>query len=231
MGAGYRMTARGNREAEVLIYEDVGEWFGGVTAKDFHADLRRIGGIDTLNVRLNSYGGEVFEGLAIYRHLAEHPARKVVHVDGVAASIASIIAMAGHEIRIAAAARMMVHEASGFAAGRPRRLREVADQLESMSGSLADVYVARTGRKIEEVRGWMDAATDTWFTAPEALAAGLATSIVENVRAAARYDPRIHGHIRNVPADILAAVSTARPARDTLAARIAAQRARLLPPV
>ena len=158
MGAGYRMTARGNREAEILIYEDIGGWFGGVTAKDFYADLRGLGAVDTLNVRVNSMGGEVFEGLAIYRHLAEHSARKIVHVDGIAASIASIIAMAGSEIRVSEAGRIMIHDASGMSWGTAEETRAAADRLESITGSLTDVYVARTGVAREQVRAWMQEA-------------------------------------------------------------------------
>lgn len=226
MGAGYRMTARGNREAEVLIYEDVGGWFGGVTAKDFYADLRALGALDTLNIRINSMGGEVFEGLAIYRHLAEHSARKVVHVDGVAASIASIIAMAGQEIRVAEAGRVMIHDAAGMAWGTAAQVREIADRLDSITGSLTDIYVARTGQPRDKVREWMQA--ETWFTAADAVANGFATAVAENIRVAAcGFDPTKHRHIRRPPADLPAA-SVSRPERDALAARVAAQRARFL---
>jgi ATP-dependent Clp protease, protease subunit len=226
MGAGYRFTARGSREAEVLIYEDVGGWFGGVTARDFHADLRALGPVETLNVRLNSMGGEVFDGLAIYRHLAEHPARKIVHVDGIAASIASVIAMAGDEIRVSEAGRIMVHDASGVAFGRAQEMREMAERLDSISGSITDIYVARTGQDRAKVREWMEA--ETWFTASEAMANGFATGTAENVRIAARFDPRIHAHIRRPPVDLLQQAS--RPERDAHAARVAALRARLAQP-
>lgn len=226
MGAGYRMTARANREAEVLIYEDVGGWFGGVTAKDFYADLRGLGTVDTLHIRINSMGGEVFDGLAIYRHLAEHAARKVVHVDGVAASIASIIAMAGQEIRVAEAGRLMIHDAAGMAWGRAAELREMADRLDSISGSLTDIYVARTGKARDDVRAWMEA--ETWFTASEAVAAGLATHIAENIRVAAHYDPTRHRHVRRPPAGLATAIE--RPHRDAMAARVAALRSRLSTP-
>ncbi len=222
MGAGYRMTARGNREAEILIYEDVGEsFFGGVSAKQFLEDLRGLGAVDLLNLRLNSYGGEVFDGLAIYRHLAEHKARKVVHVDGIAASIASVIAMAGDEIRVAEAGRIMIHDASGLAWGTAEDMRRQADLLETVTASIADVYVARTGNAAEQVRSWMR--DETWFTAADAIANRFATEAAPNVRMAARFDPRMHGHIKRVPADLVGPV--ARPNRDAMAARVAALRA------
>jgi ATP-dependent Clp protease, protease subunit len=226
MGAGYRMTARGKAEAEVLLYEDIGGWFGGVTAKDFYADLRALGTVETLNIRINSMGGEVFEGLAIYRHLAEHAARKVVHVDGIAASIASIIAMAGSEIHVAEAGRIMIHDASGACWGTADQMRETADRLESITGSLTDIYVARTGAKREQVREWMLA--ETWFTADEAVKAGMATKIAANVRMAAHFDPLKHTHIRRPPADL--APAGPRPLRDEMAAKVAAIRARLIHP-
>src|ERR1044072_9600498 len=101
MGAGFSIKAKGNSEAEILIYEDVGEgWFGGVTAKQFAEDLKALGKVDTINLRINSAGGDVFDGLAIYRRLVDHPARVITHIDGLAASIASVIAMSGNEIRI-----------------------------------------------------------------------------------------------------------------------------------
>lgn len=224
MGAGYKVTARGNREAEILIYEDVGEsFFGGVSAKQFLDDLRGLGAVDLLNVRLNSYGGEVFDGLAIYRHLAEHKARKVVHVDGIAASIASIIAMAGDEIRMAEGGRMMIHDASGIAVGKADDMRRKADLLETVTASLADVYVARTGNPADQVRAWMK--DETWFTAADAVANRFATAMAPNVRMAARLDPKLHAHIKRAPADLVGPI--ARPGRDAMAARIAALRARL----
>src|SRR5262245_27525916 len=111
------MKARAE-EAEVYIYEDVGSgWFGGVSAKQFADDLRALGQVQTINVHINSAGGEVFDGVAIYHTLVQHPARVVSHVDGLAASIASVIAMAGDEIRITEAGMFMIHNARGGVVG------------------------------------------------------------------------------------------------------------------
>src|SRR6478609_6695251 len=118
MGAGYSIKAKGTTAGEIYIYEDVGDsWFGGVTAKQFAADLKELGPVQTLDVRINSGGGDVFDGLAIYRQLVDHPAKVVSHIDGFAASIASIIAMAGDEIRISEAGFVMIHDAWGVAVG------------------------------------------------------------------------------------------------------------------
>lgn len=123
MGQGYRISAKAN-EADVLIYEDVGDsWFGGVSAKQFADDLKALGKVDTINLRLNSAGGDVFDGLAIYRQLVDHPARVITHIDGIAASIASVIAMAGTEIRIAEAGFLMIHDAWGMQMGNADDMR------------------------------------------------------------------------------------------------------------
>lgn len=188
MGAGYSMKAQGP-EADVYIYEDVGEsWFGGVSAKTFADDLRALGKVETINLHINSYGGEVFEGVTIYSQLVNHPARVVTHIDGIAASIASVIAMAGDEIRIAAAGFVMIHDASGGVFGRSGDMRRMADLLDTITGTIADVYVARTKAAADQLRAWMDA--ETWFTAAEAVEHGFADSMVENLKVAAHVEVR-----------------------------------------
>lgn len=197
MGAGYSIKARADA-AEIYIYEDVGEgWFGGVSAKQFADDLKALGSVSQIDVRLNSYGGEVFDGLAIYNQLKEHPARIVSHVDGVAASIASVIAMAGDEIRIAEAGFLMIHNASGLAIGDARTMRQMADVLDTVTGSIADVYVARTGVAQGEVRDLMDA--ETWFTGQEAVDKGFATELVENMRVAAHVEISARHKFSKIP--------------------------------
>lgn len=185
MGAGYRFKAKATEQAaEVQIYEDVGaSWFGGITAKDFSADLKAAGKVKTIDVRIASYGGDVNDGLAIYRMLAEHDARVVVHIDGVAASIASVIAMAGDEIVIAEAGSVMIHEGWTIAAGHAADLRAVADNLEKTSAQMADIYAKRIGQPVQQVKDWM--AATTWFYGQEAVDAGFAESVAENVKAAA----------------------------------------------
>jgi ATP-dependent Clp protease protease subunit len=100
----------------------VGEgWFGGMSAKTFVTELQKLGKVDVINLHINSPGGSVFDGVAIYNSLKSHPARIEVDVDALAASIASVIAMAGDEIRIAENAMMMIHDPTGVAIGGPRR--------------------------------------------------------------------------------------------------------------
>ncbi|WP_337186589.1 head maturation protease, ClpP-related [Phenylobacterium sp.] len=243
MGAGYSMTAKGE-EAEVFIYEDVGAgWLGGVSAKQFAADLKALGSVNTINLRINSYGGEVFDGVAIYTQLKNHPARVVAHIDGVAASIASVIAMAGDEIRMAEAGFLMIHNASGVVFGEAKDMRKVADLLDTVTATIADVYHARTGQDLDAIRSYMD--DETWFTAAEAHELLFVDAIEENLRVAASGDPKAFWAGRDRPKP-RAAADVARLANETqglappvapeqtdapkphpIAARVALQRAQL----
>jgi len=180
----YRMNAKTGGRAEVLIYEDIGDsWFGGVSAKQFSIDLKALGDVQTIDLRINSYGGDVFDGLAIYRQLVDHKATVISHVDGIAASIASVIAMAGDEIMIAEAGEIMIHDAWGVAIGPAEDMRAVADRLDAISGTIADVYVARTGQTKDQVRAWMTA--ETTFQSADAVKYGFAQSVAPNLTMAA----------------------------------------------
>lgn len=217
-------------EAEILIYDGIGAdfWGDGVTAERFVQDLKDLGSVSNLTVRLNSGGGDVFDGIAIYEAIARHPAKKTVVVDGLAASIASVIMCAGDEIKIAAAGFVMIHNARSFAMGDARELRRKADLLDSVSGQIASVYMGRTNNKAKKVQEWMDA--ETWFDADSAIAAGFADRKTdEAMKVAASLDV---SRFRNMPAALRAAMQTntrkppaATPRLDALAARVAAHRA------
>ena len=190
MGAGYRFKAKaGERAAEFEIYKDIGgDWFGGVTAAQFTADLRSAGAVDRIDVRIASYGGDMNDGFAIFQQLSQHKARKVVHIDGVCASIASVIAMAGDEIIISDTGSVMVHEGWTIAAGNARRLRAIADQAEGMTTQMAAVYAARTKHPLAKIQEWMGAdggQVGTWFYDQEAVDNGFATSMAKSERIAA----------------------------------------------
>lgn len=215
--SGYSIKAKG-AEAEVYLYGDVGDsWFGGVTAKQFADDLKAAGKVDTIQLHINSPGGDVFDGLAIYRLLVDHKAKVVVHIDGLAASIASVIAMAGSEIHMSESGFLMIHQAWAIAMGSADDMRTMADILEKTSASLRDVYVARTGKTIEQMDAWMDA--ETWFSAQDALANGFVTDIADNMRLAARIDPAKHKGLKHLPASL-----TGTPNLDAMKARIAAMK-------
>ena len=226
MGTGYSMKAKGSSVAEVYIYEDIGKRFGGVSDKQFAVDLKALGPVPAIHVRLNSYGGDVFEGLAIYRLLADHPATVVAFIDGIAASIASVIAMAGDEIRIAEAGEIMIHEAWTVAIGPAAEMRAAADQLEATSSSIADVYAARTGQSKDQIQAWM--AAETTFQSADAVKHGFAQTVMPNVKMAARHHPSAM-HWRRAAASVEAPTETIiRPLYDEKLQRLARQRARRL---
>lgn len=207
-------------EGEILIYDGIGAdfWGDGVTAKGFVKDLAALGNVSNLTVRINSGGGDVFDGVAIYEAIARHPARKTVVVDGLAASIASVIAMAGDEIKIAPAGFVMIHNAWSLSMGDAAAMRRAADLLDSVSGQMAGIYVARTRNAAAKVREWMDA--ETWFDAEAAIGAGFADRKTDDVlKVAASADL---SRFKNVPPRLRGAVPT--PRLDAARARIAAMR-------
>jgi len=205
MGMGFtvRLKDKAAKAGEILIYEDIGAggWFNdGVSAKSFTDALKALGDVSTLDVRINSYGGDVFDGLTIYQQLVQSKAKVTTHIDGIAASIASVIAMAGEEIRIAEAGWMMIHDAWGMAAGNAKQLREMADRMDAVSKQLAGIYSARTKQKSDTVVAWM--AEEKWFNAADAISAGFATTLAENLRMAAHAEPPTY--FRCVPKDLRA---------------------------
>ncbi len=217
----YSMVNKGNSEAEIILYGDIGDsWFGGITAKEFADDLKALGKVNVINLRINSPGGDVFQGLTIYRLLVDHPAKIVAHIDGLAASIASVIAMAATDIRISEAGFLMVHNAWGVAIGNAEEMRTMASLLDKTTGSIRDVYVARTGNTADAVRAWMDG--ETWFSASEAVASGFADTVVDNLRIAARVDLSKH-RFANLPT----AMSAATPNADAVRERVARMKAKM----
>ena len=159
----YDIRAEEDETAEILIYDEISSW--GIEARQFVKDLSGISA-KTIRLRINSPGGNVFDGVAIYNALKRHPASVRVEVDGLAASIASIIAMAGDTIHMAKNAFLMIHNAWVFAMGDAEEMRKMADVLEKIDGTMASTYAERTGSKPKDIRELMDA--ETWMTAEEA---------------------------------------------------------------
>lgn len=212
-------TAKGQRQAEILIYEDIGEgWFGGLSAKAFAEELKALGALDLLDIRINSYGGAIFDGFAIYNTLVRHPARKTAHVDGVAASSASVIAMAGDEVRIAANGFVMVHNPWGFAQGYAEELRKQADLLDQVRSAIAGVYAAKTSLGLDALLALMDA--ETWMDSAEAVAKGFADAVAPEMQLAALADP---ARFRRPPERLIHSASppSAPPRADALRQRLA----------
>jgi ATP-dependent protease ClpP protease subunit len=173
-----RMTklSAAEKSAEILIYDEIGEgWFGGLGAKEFVQQLAGLGDVDTITVRINSPGGDVFEGIAIYNALKQHTAKISVQIDGLAASIATVIAMAGDTISIADTAMMMVHNPWALAIGDSTDMRKMADLLDQTRAGMMLPAYARTGKSADDLLAIMNA--ETWYTGPEAVAAGWADSV------------------------------------------------------
>lgn len=158
--------------AVVYIHDDIGTW--GVTAQDFSRDLRAITA-STIKVHINSRGGNVFEGLAIYNALKSQRATIETYADALAASIASVIFQAGDKRVIAPHARLMIHEASAWAEGNAEDVSKLVERLEDASNNIASLYASRAGETPEHWRALMKA--ETWFTEQEAVDAGLADAI------------------------------------------------------
>lgn len=164
--------AEAQDEVEVSIYDEIGAW--GVDAKTFVNEIRGITA-KRINVRLNTPGGDVFDGTAIHNALRAHPAEVVVHIEGVAASAGSFIALAGDEVRMANNAYYMIHNASGGVFGGADDMRTYASLLEKINGNIASMYAAKSGKDPDHYRELMDA--ETWFTSDEALAEGLIDTV------------------------------------------------------
>lgn len=165
--------------ATISILEPIGEdWFGdGVTAKRIAGALRNIGDRD-VTVTINSPGGDFFEGLAIYNMLVEHKGAVTVKVVGLAASAASVIAMAGDHIQIARAAFLMIHNTWVLAAGDRHAFRDVADWLEPFDAAAVDVYHARTGIAAPELAAMLD--RETWISGKDAVERGFADGLLSD---------------------------------------------------
>lgn len=171
-------AAREGDDVSISIYDVIGEdfWTGeGVTSKRIAAALRTIGNRDVV-VNVNSPGGDFFEGIAIYNLLREHPHKVTVKVMGLAASAASIIAMAGDEIEISEIGFLMVHNAWAVAIGNRHDMREAAETMEPFDDAMAGLYAARAGVEKAEAAGWMD--KETWFNGSQAIEAGLADRLL-----------------------------------------------------
>tara|TARA_R100000655_G_scaffold32659_1_gene64625 strand:+ start:7322 stop:8317 length:996 start_codon:yes stop_codon:yes gene_type:complete len=169
--------------AEVLIYEQIGDW--GVTAQNFIKDVQSVGKSD-LTVRINSVGGSVFDGLAIYNILRSHKGNVNVKIEGLAASIASIIALGGDNIEMAENGFFMIHNPFGNSFGDAEEMRKTADLLDKIKKELVSVYAKQSSLTESEIQDMMD--EETWLTSQEALEMGFVDTITEPIKIAASFD-------------------------------------------
>ncbi|MRV72555.1 Clp protease ClpP [Duganella sp. FT92W] len=197
-------AATAAREAELLIYGDIGYgWYDeGITAASITQEIAELD-VDTLHVRINSGGGLVFEGIAIYYALVRHPAEVIVHIDGIAASIASVIAMAGDTIQISEGAHLMIHKPWSFAMGDANSMRKEADILDKLEAGLVDIYAARTEADRDELQQWVEA--ETWFLGQEAVDAGFADEMVPAKKKKAA-NSGLFNQFKKTPGNLLAGI-------------------------
>lgn len=183
-----RVKALKSGSSASIEIDDVIEGWGSSSAKTIRNSLKSTKGATSLNVYINSAGGEVTEGLAVYNMLLGHSARKVVEIGGIAASMASIIAMAGDDIIMPKNSWMMIHNPWAGVCGESDDMRKTADLLDKFRDQLAGIYSARTGQKIEDVLAAM--AAETWMSGDEAKALGYCSTVTEPTKIAARFDAR-----------------------------------------
>jgi ATP-dependent protease ClpP protease subunit len=207
MNSWYTIRAR-DSGAEVLIYDEIGAY--GVSAKGFLAELGALPDDAPIDLRLNSPGGSVFDAVAIHNALSRHAGTVTVWIDGIAASAASYVAMAGDEIVIPENAFLMIHDPSGLVMGTASDMRDMAGTLDKIGASMLRGYAARSGKPEAEIAAFL--AAETWFDAAEALEAGLATRLAEPVRIAAAFDI---GRFRNAPPELVEAVEAVAPDEGT----------------
>ncbi|WP_162784750.1 head maturation protease, ClpP-related [Paracoccus suum] len=208
MASWYAIRARGTG-AEVAIYDEIGAY--GDSAKGFLAELGALPEGTPVDLRLNSPGGSVFDAVAIHNAIKRHEGTVTVWIDGIAASAASYIAMAGDEIVMPENAFLMIHDPAGLVMGTAEDMRAMAEALDKVKGSLVSGYAAKSGRTTEEVSALM--AAETWFDASDAVAQGFADRLIEPVRIAANFDI---GRFRNAP-PVLVKTVEAEPETDDAA--------------
>ncbi len=174
----YQMSVEGN-SADIVIYGDITSWpwtESDVSSYNLSKELAKLGDVDDITVRINSYGGEVAEGSAIYNALKNHSARVKTVCDGFACSIASVIFMAGEERVMNEASLLMIHNAWMATAGNSEELRKDADDLDTITDVSKGIYLASTDLSEEELAEWMDA--ETFIDSETALAHGFATEVI-----------------------------------------------------
>lgn len=171
----------GGRSADVFIYDEIG--YMGVTASDFAREIAALD-VDTIHLKINSPGGECFDGIAIHNAIKNHPATVNVTVDALAASAASFIAMAGDTVHMARGSQMMIHNAHGLIIGDEDDAEALTARLRTIGDTVASFYSERAGGDIAQWRAVMKA--ETWYTGEEAVAAGLADTFDDPPKAAAK---------------------------------------------
>lgn len=221
----WSVKAESNKRGSLYIYGTITayKWDDAdVTAKQFADDLEALGDVDALDVFINSPGGSVFQGQAIYSILKRFGEKTPVHVhvDGLAASIASVIAMAGSTVTMPRNAMMMVHNPWSIAIGNAADFRKEADTLDRIRVALIEAYMSKVNITEDKLSELLDA--ETWLTAQECHDYGFCDELGEEKQVAASVDPEIMAHYRNAPPELLVPASPAALSEAERQARIEA---------
>ena len=206
-----------NNVAQIDIFGDIvsEKWFDEETsAVSFRDALKESGDVSTINLSINSGGGSVFDGIAIYNMLKSHKATVNVYIEGLAASIASVIAMAGDTITMRSGSMMMVHMPWTLSQGNAEEMRRTADTLEKTGDSIVDIYSERTGISSDDIRNIMN--DETWLSAEEAVEQGWATKLDKKEAVMNSVPKEILGRFSNVPKNVLARVKKKTLSQDRL---------------
>ena len=205
----YEFRARARDAAEIVIYDEIGAF--GIPAKAFLDELKALGPVAELTLRINSPGGSVFDGVAIYNALKRHQAKVTVWIDGIAASIASMVAMAGDEVVMPENAMLVLHDPSGLVMGTAADMRATADALDKMAAAMVAAYRDKSGADDAEIEALM--AAETWLSAEEAVELGLADRVEQPVRMAAHFDL---SRFRNPPPQLAALAASTTTQEDDM---------------
>ena len=179
----YNIQNKAGKPADVYIFDEIGTY--GITAQEFITDIKDLK--DTpINLRINSLGGDVFDGMAMYNVIKRREAKTTVYIEGIAASIATIISLGADEVVMAENSLFMIHNAWGGTMGEAKDMRKTAETLEKITGELTDIYRKKTGLSYDALAEMMD--EETWLNANEALEMGFIDTISDSIKVAAKYD-------------------------------------------
>lgn len=196
-----KIQAKSKTEAEVYLYDIIGDFWGeGILAKNFVREINALK-VDNIHLHINSPGGNVYDGSSMYNVLRQHKAHIITHIDGLAASAASFVAMAGDEINISDSAFIMIHNPWTMTSGDGEALRKAADDIDLLKDMYAKTYTSRTNGKTKYDSMIAYMREETWFDSKSAVAAGLADAITEPLKIAARFDLERYKY-KNIPAQV-----------------------------
>ncbi len=187
------------KQTEITIFDEIGMF--GVSAKQFISDLQAVPADHSILLKIHSPGGEVFDGNAIFTAL-QRRGNVEVQIEGIAASMATVISLAGSPVKMAANGFYMIHNPWGSAVGDSSEMRKQAELLDRIRQNMVNAYAAKSGQEPALIESWMDA--ETWFTAEQAQAAGFVDEITDGMALAASANFRALAKYRNAPADLTA---------------------------